>query len=176
MTSIIIILGLAQQGYVRGWDNLQKIIEIDMQRNDPGRQKKLWNDNLQTSLGLQKLKKSWATFCRRLIHSKNCQVLQECSRTIIFNFCNKTTQSNKKMIQNNLQIMIVAMLNGMMIFDFIVQFILFYCQYLHIRPCFHNVTTMRFKHSILFSWKLNISSKVQKSIETTFMTILYRVF
>ena len=70
----------------------------------------------------------------------NCQI----------NFCNKTTQSSKKMIQNNLQIMIMAMLNGMMIFDFIVQFILFYCQYLHIRPCFHNVTTMRFKHSILF--------------------------
>ena len=34
-------------------------------------------------------KKSWATFCRRLTQSKNCQVLQSWSRTVIFNFCNK---------------------------------------------------------------------------------------
>ena len=126
----------------------------DMQGNDPGRQKNLeWqfeNFTGMTECKIWRRKKSWATFCRRLIPSKNCQVWQKCSRTIISNFCNKTTQSSKKMIQNNLQIMIMAMLNGMMIFDFIVQFILFYCQYLHIRPCFHNVTTMRFKHSILF--------------------------
>ena len=45
---------------------------------------------------------------------------------------------------------VMALLNGMMIFDFIVQSIFIYCQYLHFRPCFHQVTTMRFKHSILF--------------------------
>ena len=125
----------------------------DMQGNDPGRQTNLeWqfeNFTGMTDCKSWKKKNLEQHFVEGWSQVRLVKFCKKCSRTIIFNFCNKTTQSNKKMIPNNLQIMTMALLNGMTIFDFIVQFILFYCQYLHFTPCFHHVTTMRFKHSIL---------------------------
>ena len=114
-----------------------------------------WNGRLQ-NLKKKNLEQHFVEDWSQVRIVKFCKDVPEQS---FLTLATKQLRATKKMIQNNLQIMIRALMNVMMIFDFIVQFILFYCQYLHFRPWFHHVTTMRFKHSILSLHPSKIQAK-----------------